>query len=68
MLYVDDDSKYQKLYEKACDLYDKESSQEKYEQLEAKYKECLDDAKPRLKAIIDDITGPVYNYFKGYQL
>ena len=36
------------------------------EYLKVLYKNCLDDAEPRLKAIIDDITGPVYNYFKGY--
>ena len=30
------------------------------------YEDCLKDAKPRLEAIKDDITGPVYNYFKGY--
>ena len=34
--------------------------------LKGLYQNCLDDAEPRLKAIIDDITGPVYNYFKGY--
>lgn len=37
ILYVDDDSEYQKSYEKACELYSKKTSQEKYEQLETKY-------------------------------
>ena len=37
-----------------------------YTNLNDLYEDCLKDAKPRLEAIKDDITGPVYNYFKGY--
>ena len=36
------------------------------EVLKVKYQDCLNEAKKRLEAIKDYITGPVYDYFKGY--